>query len=353
MAEYYIGLMSGTSLDGVDAVLVETNATHLLAQTYLPYPQHLKQKLHVLSQSGQTPLKELAQLDVQVAHFFADAVEILLKNTPIKATDIRAIGSHGQTVFHQGGYYSMQIGHGAIIAQRTDITVISDFRMSDIAASGQGAPLTPAYHQHLLGVKQGVVVNLGGIANLTHVAKAGVTGFDTGPANTLMDNWIKKCQQLDYDAHGIWARSGRVDARLLAALLADAYFSQPAPKSTGTDYFNLTWLEAYLTGVEADVDVQATLVELTALSISQHITQGADTYLCGGGVHNAFLFERLVSLNPHSKITTTDDLGMPVDFVEAAAFAFFAQQTLAGKTSSLPRVTGAKGARILGAIHAI
>jgi anhydro-N-acetylmuramic acid kinase len=246
----------------------------------------------------------------------------------------------------------MQIGHGAIIAERSGIAVVSDFRMNDIAAAGQGAPLTPMYHQHLLQGKEGVVINLGGIANLTQVSKGVVTGFDTGPANTLLDNWIKKSKQLDYDRDGVWARSGLVDERLLDALLADEYFKKPAPKSTGPEYFNLAWLTAYLTGNESAVDVQRTLVELTAMSISQQIAKGADVYLCGGGVHNLFLAERLAYLNPHSEVFTTNDLGMPVDYVEAAAFGFFAQQTLKGKTSSLPLVTGAKGARILGAIYA-
>ncbi len=352
MANLYIGLMSGTSLDGVDAVVIDAGATQLLAQTYLPYTKKLKQQLRLLSQGGQVRLEEFAEIDVQVAHFFADAVGVLLASSKIPATDIRAIGSHGQTVFHRGGYYSMQIGHGAIIAERTGITVVSDFRMSDIAASGQGAPLTPAYHQHLLGDKNGVVINLGGIANLTQISKNAVTGFDTGPANTLLDNWIKKCKQLDYDRDGIWARSGFVNKNLLNALLADDYFKKPSPKSTGPEYFNLAWLETYLTGGETNADVQRTLVELTAMSISQHIVQGTDTYLCGGGVHNLLLAERLAYLNPHSKMMTTSDLGMPVDYVEAAAFAFFAQQTLEGKTSSLPLVTGAKGSRILGAVYA-
>ncbi len=344
--------MSGTSLDGVDAVVIDTTATQLLAQTYLPYPKTLKQQLQVLTQSGKTHLKDLAGIDAQVAHFFADAVDALLERTNILAADIEVIGSHGQTIFHQGGEYSMQIGHGAIIAERSGIAVVSDFRMNDIAAGGQGAPLTPMYHQHLLQGKEGVVVNLGGIANLTQVSKGVVIGFDTGPANTLLDNWIKKSKQLDYDRDGVWARAGLVDERLLSALLADAYFKKPAPKSTGPEYFNLAWLATHLTGNESATDVQRTLVELTAMSISQQIAQGADVYLCGGGVHNLFLAERLACLNPRSEVSTTNDLGMPVDYVEAAAFGFFAQQTLKGKTSSLPLVTGAKGARILGAIYA-
>ena len=350
MASLYIGLMSGTSLDGVDAVIIDTNATKLLAQTCLPYTDELKQQLRTLTQTGQTSLKNLADIDVQVAQFFSDAVNDLLVASNVSAADIKAIGSHGQTIFHQGGKYSMQIGHGALIAERTGIAVVSDFRMNDVAASGQGAPLTPAYHQHMLKGKDGVVVNLGGIANLTQVASGVVTGFDTGPANTLLDNWVKKSKQLDYDRDGIWARSGLVDEHLLTALLADDYFQKCAPKSTGPEYFNLEWLEPYLIGDETDVDVQRTLVELTAMSISKHISKGAEVYLCGGGVHNLFLAERLAYLNQHSEIATTNDLGIHVDYVEAAAFGFFAKQTLEGRTSNLPSVTGAKGARVLGAV---
>ena len=216
MANLCIGLMSGTSLDGVDAVVIDTKATKLLAQTYLPYPKSLKEQLQVLTQSGKIHLKDLADIDTQVAHFFADAVVALLESANILAADVKVIGSHGQTIFHQGGEYSMQIGHGAIIAERSGIAVVSDFRMNDIAAAGQGAPLTPMYHQHLLQGKEGVVINLGGIANLTQVSKSVVTGFDTGPANTLLDNWIKKSKQLDYDRDGVWARSGLIDESLLS-----------------------------------------------------------------------------------------------------------------------------------------
>ncbi len=347
----YIGLMAGTSLDGVDAAIINPDANKLLAQAYFPYGNELKQQLKTLIQTGQTHLKNLADIDTQVAYFFADAAQAVLAKSNFSASDIKAIGSHGQSIFHQGVLYSMQIGHGAIIAEKTGITTVADFRMQDIAALGQGAPLTPFYHQHLLNGKNAIIVNLGGIANITIVKNAKVVGFDSGPANTLLDNWIAKCKRLDYDRNGAWARSGSVDKRLLEALLADDYFQKPAPKSTGPEYFNLSWLAPHLTGDETDADVQRTLAELTAMSISQHITKGARVYLCGGGVHNLFLLERLNYLNSHNKITTTADLGIHPDFVEAAAFAFFAQQTLLGKPSNLPTVTGAKGFRILGAIY--
>ncbi len=245
----------------------------------------------------------------------------------------------------------MQIGHGALIAEQTGITTVTDFRMQDVAAGGQGAPLTPAYHQHMLSGKDGVVINLGGIANITIVKNNEVSGFDTGPANTLLDAWIKKSKGKDYDRDGLWSRSGIVDTVLLKAMLADDYFQQKPPKSTGPEHFNLDWLSPHLKGAEAPEDVQRTLIELTVMSISASIPAGADVYLCGGGVHNLFLRERLAYQNPDSETSITDDLGVPTDYVEAAAFAYFAQQTINDKPSNLPLVTGAKGERVLGAVY--
>lgn len=348
--EYYIGLMAGTSLDGVDGVIIDANDADFLTTAYLPYSDSLKNELRILTQTGQIQLVELAELDRQVAGLFAETVQTLLKKSGILAADIRAIGSHGQTIFHQGGYYSMQIGHGALIAEQTHIPVVNDFRMNDIAIGGQGAPLTPLYHQHLLG-GDGIVINLGGIANLTQVSLGKVGGFDTGPANVLLDQWMQKSQQLDYDKNGEWARSGTLDEDLLSALLADAYFQKPAPKSTGSEYFNLTWLAAHLSAERRPQDVQRTLLELSAISISAHICAGSSVYLCGGGVHNAFLIERLSYLNPNSNMLTTAQLGMDADYVEAAAFAFFAKLTLHNKPANLTAVTGAKALRVLGAIH--
>jgi len=352
-AQYYIGLMSGTSLDGVDGVVVDSVNQKIAGQAYLPYSEALKSSLRQLTQSGQTSLENLAEIDIQVADVFSNTVLLLLSNAGLESDEIVAIGSHGQTVYHQGGKYSMQIAHGALIAQKTNITTVADFRMQDVAAGGQGAPLTPLYHLHLLNGKPGMVINLGGIANLTQLSGESVIGFDTGPANTLLDNWIKQHKSLDYDRDGLWARSGFVIQALLDKILADAYFQKDIPKSTGPECFNLAWLNKLLTGDEAAKDVQRTLLELTALSISHFIKPNTDVYLCGGGVHNAFLVERLKYLNPSSRIMNTSDLGVHVDYVEAAAFAFFAQRTLAGKTSSLTEVTGAKQTRILGAIYAI
>ncbi|SMN11187.1 Anhydro-N-acetylmuramic acid kinase [uncultured Candidatus Thioglobus sp.] len=349
-ANYYIGLMSGTSMDGVDGVIIDENCQKIISSIYLPYPDFLKTKLAKISQSGKSSLENLAQLDIEVAELFAKVANQLLTESKIDKNNIKAIGSHGQTIYHQGGVYSMQIGHGAIIAEQTGITTIADFRMQDVAAGGQGAPLTPAYHQHILNIQDGIIINLGGISNITIIDNGVVSGFDTGPANTLMDAWIKQEKNLDYDKDGNWARSGTLDKALLGSLIEYDYFQQPPPKSTGPEYFNIDWLSAQLSQ-QKSADVQRTLLELTAISISQHIPNAKTVYLCGGGVHNVFLLERLNALNPNSKISTTADLDVHPDFVEAAAFAFFASQTLKNKPANLPSVTGANGGRILGAIY--
>lgn len=352
-AQYYIGLMSGTSLDGVDGVIVDYQCQKVVAQTYQPYCEQIKQDLRQLTQSGETSLASLADIDIQVANAFSNAALVLLSESGISANQIVAIGSHGQTIYHQGGYYSMQIAHGALIAEQTGIKTVADFRMQDVAAGGQGAPLTPMYHHFLLNNTCGVVINLGGIANITQATDGSIVGFDTGPANTLLDNWIKDHESLDYDQNGLWSRSGQIDPILLDKLLADKYFQQLPPKSTGPEYFNLKWLSHFLTGNEAPEDVQRTLVELTAITISSHIADNTKVYLCGGGVHNAFLMERLTCLNANSDIMTTNELGVHVDYVEAAAFAYFAKRTLAQQPSNLTSVTNAKRSRILGAIYAI
>lgn len=353
-ASAYIGLISGTSMDGVDGVIVGELSKKILAHAHAPYSEPLKRSLLDLTQNSQTSLENLANIDIQVATCFSDVANALLQQSGLQAKDITAIGSHGQTIFHQGGTYSMQIGHGALIAEQTSITTVADFRMQDVAAGGQGAPLTPFYHQHLLGNKDGVVINLGGIANVTIVKNKKVIGFDTGPANTLLDNWIKKHKNLDYDRDGLWSRTGLVNQDLLDAALSNDYFQKPHPKSTGPEYFNLDWLSQYLSGNESPEDVQRTLLELTVMSISASIPKGSNVYLCGGGVHNLFLLERLKCQSLESKVMlTSNDLGVHVDFVEAAAFAFFAKLRLGNKPTNLPMVTGAQSGKILGAIYQV
>lgn len=351
MHDFYLGLMAGTSLDGVDCALIDDTGRQLLAHYYLPYPTDLKDNLRDLM-ADNLNLKNLADADIKVAKIFADAAKTLLKNNDIDPKKVRAVGSHGQTIWHKGGVYSMQIGHGTLLAEHLKMLVVADFRMADVAAGGQGAPLTPFYHRHILAGNDGVVVNLGGIANLTIVKNGQVEACDSGPANTLLDAWIRKCCGQNYDNNGVWARSGTVDEDLLRQLLSNDYFQKPAPKSTGIEDFNLAWVEDYLTADKYDnTAVQRTLTELTAVSISHHIPDKMPIFLCGGGVKNTFLIERLAALNPENTISTTDDLGINPDFVEAAAFAFFAKQTLKKQPSNLPEVSGAKGSRILGAIY--
>jgi anhydro-N-acetylmuramic acid kinase len=244
----------------------------------------------------------------------------------------------------------MQIGQGALIAEQNRITTVADFRMTDIALGGQGAPLTPKYHQYLLQGSSGVVINLGGIANISLINNQKVIGFDTGPANTLLDNWIKKHKNQNYDRDGLWARTGIVDEELLNRLLADDYFCLSHPKSTGTEYFNLEWLDSLIAHQRPE-DVQRTLVELTSRSISTHIPTGSPVFLCGGGVHNLFLSECLAYQNPKSCFDTTLALGIHPDYVEAAAFAYFAQQTLNKKSLDMTQITGASKACMMGAVH--
>lgn len=349
----YIGLMSGTSMDGVDGVVVDDGCQKIITSAYTPYPVELKTRLQQLSQTGNTSLRDLAQVDIDVAQIFAQTANQLLTQSSLGQDDIRAIGSHGQTIYHQGGKYSMQIGHGALISEQTGITTVADFRMQDIAAGGQGAPLTPVYHQYMLNGKNGVIINLGGIANITIVKNNEISGFDTGPANVLLDNWTKKNKGKDYDRDGLWSRFGMVNSALLDSMLSDDYFHQKYPKSTGPEYFNLDWLSQHLKGNEIPEDVQRTLIELTVMSVSASIPTGVNVYLCGGGVHNLFLYERLTYQNPNNKIAVTNNLGISVDYVEAAAFAYFAKQTMNSEASNLPSVTGAKHKHILGAVYAI
>ena len=352
---YYIGLMAGTSFDGVDCALVDANH-QLIAHHYLPYPQTIRQQLKSLIIECM-PLSFIAKLDISLANLFAQTSNELIKKSKVSKQDIMAIGSHGQTIYHLPGQYSWQIAHPAIIAEQTSLTVVADFRMSDVCADGQGAPLTPIYHQQLLKGKSGIIINLGGIANITIVQNNQVVGFDSGPANTLMDAWIAQHQQKTYDKNGLWANSGQVIPSLLTSLLSDAYFAQKPPKSTGFEYFNLTWLSKYLPENQAPEDVQATLLALTVQSIIKTLPSSLPVYLCGGGVHNTALVSQLESCfrqsvdNANLAFTTTKALGMNPDYLEAAAFAFFARQTLEKKPSNLPSVTYAKGRRILGGIY--
>ncbi len=357
-AEIYIGLMSGTSLDGVDAALVDLGHAQpqLLATHYLGFNNPLKQSLLELQLPSHNELHQSQLLANQLAHLYAAAIQQL---TAPLGLSVRAIGCHGQTIRHCPEHgYTLQIGNAALLAELTNITVVSDFRSRDIAAGGQGAPLLPAFHDKLFRHPDihRVIVNIGGISNLTNLAPATpTTGFDCGPGNLLMDAWCAQHLGKPYDDQGAWAASGTVLPILLAALLSESFFTMLPPKSTGRDLFNMAWLHSKLNGIERAEDVQATLLELTCLSIAQaikqHGTGATEIYLCGGGAHNQTLRNRLVALLPDCKIQTTDVLGVAGDFLEAIAFAWLAQQTLHGTPINLTKVTGARHLCILGAIH--
>jgi len=355
--------MSGTSADGVDAALVEIVSSQIsfrIASTK-PYSSSLQSRLLQLNETGTLTLSELVRLDTEIATVFADAAAELI-TTNGGADQIVAIGSHGQTVFHQpGGSFpgTLQLGNASVIAQHTGVDTVADFRSADIARGGQGAPLTPAFNRAVFrSSTPRVVLNLGGIANLTILQKNTV-GFDTGPANTLIDAWIKKHRDKPYDQNGTWAKSGVCSNTLLNQLLSDPYFAKEPPKSTGPDYFNLAWLQMHIerTGeIFEPVNVQSTLVELTAVSIARSINvyfaAGAEILLCGGGSHNSNLIDRLSAHCKNCFITTTEKTsGLEVDHCESVAFAWLAYRYMAGLPGNLPSVTGAAKSVILGALY--
>lgn len=363
---FYLGLISGTSADGIDAALAQfhdTQPPRTLAARTFAWPQALRAEILALSQSGAgIELDRAARLDQRVGAAFAQAARDLLEIAGIAASAVAAIGSHGQTLRHDptgAAPFSWQIGDPHLIAERTSITTVADFRRRDIAAGGQGAPLMPAFHRAMLppATHDRAVLNLGGIANLTLLPHTGVVrGFDTGPANGLMDAWIQARTGVAYDVNGRLAASGRVDAVLLDRLLADPYFALPPPKSTGRDHFHLGWLQHRLHGRGCDdADVQATLLECSARSIAtaliQHQPDTREVLVCGGGVHNAALMQRLAALLPDASVRDTQAIGIDPDFVEAIGFAWLARQTLLQRAGNLPEVTGARGPRVLGSIH--
>lgn len=355
--------MSGTSLDGVDAVLADFQDTSpaLLQTFFLPYDNALKKELLALHQPGNDELHRAAILANQLSHCYAQAVTGLLKGAGVNFKRIAAIGCHGQTIRHcpeKAKGYTIQLVNSALLAELTGISVVSDFRSRDIAAGGQGAPLVPAFHQTVFmhASHPRVIVNIGGIANITRLnSRLPVMGFDSGPGNLLMDAWCSLHTGRHYDDNGYWAASGCVISTLLDTLLADSYFERKPPKSTGREWFNLEWLEQKISGNEALEDVQATLLELTTRSIAAAIVDYCpdteEIYVCGGGAHNAALMRRLAGQLPDRRIEMTDSLGVAADWVEAFAFAWLARRTLLRETGNLAAVTGASGDRILGAIY--
>lgn len=358
----YIGLISGTSMDGIDAVLASfaERRVDCRATTSFPYPTELRNALVEASRHPDTcSLDELGVLDRRVGACFRDAALAVLEQAGIAAADIAAIGSHGQTLRHRPDAtapFSLQIGDPATIAIGTGITTVADFRRADIALGGQGAPLMPPFHDWLFRREDinRVVLNIGGIANVTILGET-LTGFDTGPGNTLMDAWTARHQNRKFDEDGSWAAAGTVDDGLLERLLADPYFRAEPPKSTGFEYFNLDWLERFeVEGLDPG-DVQATLCELTAASVAAAVVEWAgntsEILVCGGGDHNTELRRRLDRALPGVQIGSTAGAGLDPDWVEATGFAWLARQTLAGRPGNAASVTGAGGAAILGAIH--
>ncbi|MFT7775171.1 anhydro-N-acetylmuramic acid kinase [Roseateles sp.] len=357
----YIGLMSGTSLDGVDGVLFDVGSLAVIGHVHSPFPAALRDELLALNTPGADELHRSALAANAVARAYADVVSQLLEATCVRREQVAALGAHGQTVRHQpGGFdgYTTQLLNGALLAEQAGIDVVCDLRSRDIAAGGQGAPLVPAFHRAVFGMPDwdAAALNLGGISNLSLLFADGRTGgFDCGPANCLMDGWIARHRGLAFDADGAWAATGHVLPDLLAALLAEPYFQLPAPKSTGRDLFHLAWLDAKLTPGLAPENVQATLLELSARCVADDLKAqmpAARTLIaCGGGALNGRLMRRLAELLPSVTVQTSAQRGLPVDQVEAAAFAWLAHRFVERLPGNLPAVTGAAGPRLLGALH--
>jgi anhydro-N-acetylmuramic acid kinase len=362
MSELYIGLMSGTSADGIDAALVDFQHAQpqLIATHYVPYPTQIRQAIFDLCQPGADEINRLGVLDVLLGKAFASAANTLLQKNNLTATAVRAIGSHGQTVrHHPTRQFSLQIGDPNIIASETGITTVADFRRRDMAHGGQGAPLVPAFHQAIFASDtiDRAIVNIGGIANITLLpahAPQSILGFDTGPGNTLLDGWVEKHLQKSYDEKGVWAAQGKVDEDLLKNLLSDPFFKMGPPKSTGREHFNFAWLKNFLLPSMSAVNIQATLVELTARTIIDAIKNyfsGGEILVCGGGVHNELLMKRLRELAAPLTVDSAFKYGIAPDWVEAIAFAWLAKQTLEKTPGNIPAVTGARKAAILGGVY--
>ncbi|MFM1908392.1 MAG: hypothetical protein RLZZ591_2069 [Pseudomonadota bacterium] len=385
MADLYIGLMSGTSLDGTDGVVAEIAETgcKVLAHCYLPFSPALMQGLLSLNSPGPNELHRAARYANQLVLTYAQVVNQLVEKSGLRPGQIKAIGAHGQTVRHHPQAlqseaedwfegqptpgYTLQINNPALLAELTGITVVADFRSRDVAAGGQGAPLVPAFHQALFAQahKRVGVLNIGGISNVSLLGPLSTTtpevmGFDCGPGNVLMDLWCQQHLGKAYDQDGAWAASGQVCKPLLTQLLNEPYFALPAPRSTGRDLFSPSWLEAHLTQHRhvSVQDVQATLAMLTAQCCADSVLASGggaiqELLVCGGGAFNAHLMALLQKALPGIEVKTTDAAGLPPMQVEAAAFAWLAARAMTGQTGNLPLITGARGARILGAVYPV
>ena len=360
MQKRYIGIMSGTSLDGVDVALcfIDDEVCVLEASHYLTFDLDLKNEILDII-NGTTTIKAIGTIDCKLAHFFARAVNELLEKTDYEAKDIIAIGSHGQTLWHEpnGEFpFSLQLGNASVLAVETGIDVVSDFRSKDVALGGQGAPLAPAFHNFLFSnLKECAVLNIGGMANISVLGDE-LLGYDTGCGNVLMDLWINEHKNLAYDKDGSWAKSGKINEELLSRLLEDEYFLLNFPKSTGREYFNKKFLIKYLEGYDkiSNIDIQATLLALTVQTIANEIKQFKikELLVCGGGVRNIFLMQELEKALPNISLNSTEKYGVNADNMEAMIFAWLAHKRLELEVVDLKSVTKAKNNTILGAIYA-
>jgi anhydro-N-acetylmuramic acid kinase len=367
VSELYLGLISGTSLDGVDAALVafEDGRPRLSASLSLPYPDELLRDVKRAANPGESfTADHFGALDARLGDHFARAALDLIDQAKAQPDKVVAIGSHGQTVAHDADAphpYSLQLGDPSRIAEGTGIDTVADFRRRDLAAGGQGAPLMPGFHETAFrrDGRDTAVLNLGGIANLTLLPgdpKGPTVGFDTGPANCFLDLWARRCLGRNYDDDGALARSGKPDGDLLATMLSDGFFHRPPPKSTGTQHFSEAWLDRALGRRQRKhEDVAATLTELTAVTVRDALAAAAfhptDLLCCGGGAHNRFLLERLAAYLPDTTVASTEVAGIPPDWVEAMGFGWLARETLAGRPGNRCTVTGATGPRVLGALY--
>lgn len=357
----FIGLMSGTSMDGVDAALVDVNTNELIAGITCPFTLRAKQGLEAIMTGEYSSLAEISQLNALIGREFAAAAEAVLKKAKVSASEVKGIGSHGQTICHDATAkipYTWQMGCAHTIAEMTGLVVVADFRTRDLIIGGQGAPFAPIYHQVLFGEYSPLaLVNIGGISNITYLLDDGsVVGHDVGPGNCLMDAWVKEHLNQGFDRGGAWAKTGRVIEPLLQTLLDDAYFHQLPPKSVGKEYFSNAWLRNFLNKDDAPNDVQATLLALTAKAIANEVSRAPHQIgrlaVCGGGVHNERLMAVIASLLPSCDVVSTASLHVDPDYIEAMMFAWFASKTLAQTPLDLSPFTGSGKKAIYGAIYA-
>ena len=364
--QLYIGLMSGTSIDGIDLALVDMSTGHpeTIAHETYPYPPALSNLLHELCLPGDNEIDRMGEADIELAEVFADAVEDLLHSQKLSPADIVAIGSHGQTIRHRpdlNSPFTLQIGDPNTLAIKTGIDVVADFRRKDIALGGQGAPLVPAFHKALFSSskKNRAIINIGGIANITWLPKdnGSILGFDTGPGNRLLDAWCERHTGKSFDENGQWAAQGSVNSQLLEKLLSHPYINQAFPKSTGREVFSINWVDESLALLEGNIeaeDVQRTLLEFTAQSITLHLEKLGkveEVYICGGGAENPVLMNRLQTLLQPIKISSTNALNLPPETVEASAFAWLAYAHIHRIPGNVPSVTGARKEAILGGLY--